>query len=396
MAGLWEILRQEVHATVDELREKGAVGALRDAALDTCDMAADTSGRLFHGVREIICNGGPVLRAAEMPMQSTVGKVEYADGRVIEGLIVGVDDPISETPKVDLRCWGSDEVVRARVVAPNFGFSGAVLNAQLMPTVGSTLPIELANNRMVLARILAVDENSNPPYAKVALSNTDYEPVLPVILAVPGTIGAANQLEVVEDTWQYDGIMANPIVDACWQEWRNTMEEFREKGAVGAVKDAALDVVDIVGNTAKSAYNGAKSIAANATPLVDVEQAAGEEQPKIPVAAKFATEKPLTDKADAEKAAVEKSAVDQAAANVAATEMAMADEKHGADKVATENATADTVEAQAKLATLPVSKSTAASIGLPRKSLVAMRRSMFEKPREQAKPTPTEEEELID
>merc|ERR1712046_217817 len=38
-------------------------------------------------------------------------------------------------------------------------------------------------------------------------------------------------------------------------------QELREKGAMGAVKDAALDAKDIIGNTARSAVNGAKSLA---------------------------------------------------------------------------------------------------------------------------------------
>eukprot|EP00421_Protoceratium_reticulatum_P036289 CAMPEP_0168462052 /NCGR_PEP_ID=MMETSP0228-20121227/54318_1 /TAXON_ID=133427 /ORGANISM="Protoceratium reticulatum, Strain CCCM 535 (=CCMP 1889)" /LENGTH=49 /DNA_ID= /DNA_START= /DNA_END= /DNA_ORIENTATION= len=49
MASLWSVLRQEVLGTVDDFRQKGAIGALRDAALDSKDMAVGAGGWLVDG-----------------------------------------------------------------------------------------------------------------------------------------------------------------------------------------------------------------------------------------------------------------------------------------------------------------------------------------------------------
>jgi hypothetical protein len=44
MSALWRALRQEVVASIDEIKQKGAVGALRDAALDAVDIVKETGG----------------------------------------------------------------------------------------------------------------------------------------------------------------------------------------------------------------------------------------------------------------------------------------------------------------------------------------------------------------
>jgi len=68
------------------------------------------------------------------------------------------------------------------------------------------------------------------------------------------------------------GGAGNGILDGLKQELNATVQDFREKGAVGALKDATLDAVDMVGSTAKSAASGAMSLA---SPLVDLDTSAG-------------------------------------------------------------------------------------------------------------------------
>jgi len=46
------------------------------------------------------------------------------------------------------------------------------------------------------------------------------------------------------------------------EEFKNTVDDFRTKGAVGTFKDAALDACDMVADAGSVVYNGAKTIVA--------------------------------------------------------------------------------------------------------------------------------------
>ena len=48
----------EVMGTVDEFRQKGAIGALRDAALDTRDMATGGASWLWGNVKSLVGEEG--------------------------------------------------------------------------------------------------------------------------------------------------------------------------------------------------------------------------------------------------------------------------------------------------------------------------------------------------
>lgn len=205
MASLWRTLRQEVIGTVDEFRQKGAVGALRDAALDTRDIASDTGSWLWDGVKNFV-DGDPdeiaqlaVLRCESIPVRGATAQLEFADGSVVEALVVDIDG-VSEPP-------------RARVTVPGVA----------KPLLVVVLP---------------------PGVSKESLG-----------------------------TFQEDNAAAasSSLISGLREDWSSTVQEFREKGALGAARDAAFDAVDIVGATAKTAVEGARSIA---KPLIDWEPSA--------------------------------------------------------------------------------------------------------------------------
>eukprot|EP00929_Paragymnodinium_shiwhaense_P078002 TRINITY_DN40337_c0_g2_i1.p1 TRINITY_DN40337_c0_g2~~TRINITY_DN40337_c0_g2_i1.p1 ORF type:complete len:328 (-),score=129.81 TRINITY_DN40337_c0_g2_i1:215-1198(-) len=205
MAALWKVLRDEVKATVDDFREKGAVGALRDAALDARDAAADMGSMLVDGVKDLIA-----------------------------------DDP--------------DFVLRAAEV----------------PAAGSKAVLELPTGTTTEVIVSKVDTVSNPPRAVVMLQETGERLVVPIVPPKPkekdlpdGTdAGAAGAEEDGLDARGFAGSILNDLA----QEWNDTMKDFKEKGAVGAIQDAALDAVDLVGMTAEAAVDGVVSLA---KPLVD-------------------------------------------------------------------------------------------------------------------------------
>lgn len=112
----------------------------------------------------------------------------------------------------------------------------AVVRSEGVPLRGATVPLELANGDVVSATVLDVDGISEPPRARVVVEGE--EPRLVLVLA-PGA-AAASQAE------------GRLMLESLRQEWDSTLQEFREKGAVAAVKDATLDTVDLLGDAAKA------------------------------------------------------------------------------------------------------------------------------------------------
>jgi hypothetical protein len=53
MAGLWNLLRQEINLIKDDFQQKGAGGVFRDVALDAMDIAKDAGGFLVEGVKHV-------------------------------------------------------------------------------------------------------------------------------------------------------------------------------------------------------------------------------------------------------------------------------------------------------------------------------------------------------
>lgn len=200
MAQWWRTLQQEVRGTVDDIRAKGAIAALRDTALDARDMAADAGTWVRDGVKSFLDEDG------EMIAQSFV-----------------------------LRCEG-------------------------IPVRGATAQLELPDGSTVEAVVVDVDGISTPPRARVTIPGKP-EPLMVTILP-PGVpregLGEARE----------EGSSRAPasLLSGLREELTATVQEFREKGAVSTVRDAAFDAVDIVGATAKSAVDSARSIA---SPLFD-------------------------------------------------------------------------------------------------------------------------------
>mmetsp|Transcript_66600 Transcript_66600/g.124291 ORF Transcript_66600/g.124291 Transcript_66600/m.124291 type:complete len:311 (+) Transcript_66600:63-995(+) len=192
MAALWSMLREEVVGTVNEFREKGAIGAFKDAALDACDMVADA--------------GQFVVNEAS-------------------SLIVGDEEP--------------------------------VLYTMQLPEDGQEVMLR-AGNRFVAAQVIALDTVSNPARAKVRLSDGAFivVPVLPMDVAM--SQAQQQQLQQLEQNPAHnaadDGGMLW-VLNGLKQELQSTVQEFQQKGAVGALRDATLDAVDLLGEGAMDAVD---------------------------------------------------------------------------------------------------------------------------------------------
>ena len=183
------------------------------------------------------------------------------------------------------------------------------------------------------------------------------------------------------------------FVDTVKTEIKDTVQDFREKGAVATLKDAAMDAVDLVGNTASTAVSGAKTVAA---PILEDFWA-----PKPEGTAEAAPEASpgpaASSSAPAERspaAAAAASAASAAAASTAAPAPAAA----AAAPAAASTAASPSPKA-GYVATPP--KDAEGDDGKARKSLVSMRRGMFEQKKDEAKEEPkkedeAQEEEVID
>ena len=201
---------------------------------------------------------------------------------------------------------------------------------------------------------------------------------------------------------------AMKFVDGIKSEIHGTVQDFREKGAVATFKEAAFDAVDLVGTTATTAVNGAKSVAA---PLLEDFWAPGAQgapdagppasQPAASPSAPASSEAPAA-ASPAASAAPEASAAPAASAASASAAAAPA-----ATSAAPQAAPASASAASDRPQTQPSPKAgyasspaKAAESAETRKSLVSMRRNMFEKPKEEpkdeTKKEAQEEEEVID
>lgn len=212
MAALFRFFAEEVRLTVDDFRQKGAVGTLRDVALDTRDMATDAGKLLWGGFQTLVNTPaepesavGAFIRSDELPMQGDLVMLEFADGRALEVLVIVVDG-VSVPPRVKVSSHELDEPLVVNVVLPG------------------------------------TEEAREPDSPESPESPSPSRPSL---------------------------------IAALTQEWNATVDDFREKGAVGAIKDAALDAVDIVGSTTASAVNGARSLASPLINLMDLGEGSG-------------------------------------------------------------------------------------------------------------------------
>lgn len=294
---MWSVLRQEVLGTVDEFRQKGAVGALRDAALDTRDLAADAGTWLWTGVQGLVGEEQEeaVLRSASIPIRGATALVEFSDGSVVNALVVDVDG-VSEPPRARVTIPGAQAPILVPILAPGVAFHQPELHSNTLGTtsilkglkqewestvqefrekgavgamkdaaldavdiVGSTAATAVDGARSLATPLIDLDWGSKPaphPQAAVGDQTADTGP------AIAGTAGAPS--DTASSTGPRASAMA--LLNGIREEISGTVQDFREKGAVGAMRDAALDAVDIVGSTASTAVSGARSLA---TPLLE-------------------------------------------------------------------------------------------------------------------------------
>jgi len=203
MAAFWTALRSEVLGTVEDFCQKGALGALRDAALDVRDMAADAGSYVLDGIQEFVPDS---------------------------------EHEVARTPLASAPTSGQQEQLQTHLV----------VRSATVPVRGATVDLEQADGAVVEAFVVDIDGVSFPPRARVTVGGVG-EPLLVNVL-LPGAAWG----EQAGFTSLFDGLQ---------QELWETVQDFREKGAFGAVRDAALDTVDIVSHTARSAVDGAVSLA---------------------------------------------------------------------------------------------------------------------------------------
>mmetsp|Transcript_77913 Transcript_77913/g.172667 ORF Transcript_77913/g.172667 Transcript_77913/m.172667 type:complete len:114 (-) Transcript_77913:133-474(-) len=110
---LWKSLRAEISSVVEDFREKGAVGALRDVALDAKDIVTDTGSALLSGAQALApkAREGPQIRRSTGDALPEVGsevQLELPDGSLDDAVVLAVDT-ISVPPRARVRRLRDDE-----------------------------------------------------------------------------------------------------------------------------------------------------------------------------------------------------------------------------------------------------------------------------------------------
>eukprot|EP00931_Biecheleriopsis_adriatica_P090779 TRINITY_DN64703_c0_g1_i1.p2 TRINITY_DN64703_c0_g1~~TRINITY_DN64703_c0_g1_i1.p2 ORF type:complete len:298 (-),score=86.26 TRINITY_DN64703_c0_g1_i1:39-881(-) len=123
-----------------------------------------------------------------------------------------------------------------------------------LPEIGCLVELQMpAGQPSVRAKVLAVDSISQPPRVRALKVDSDEE-----LIAV--VLEADAEAEAEEGNGTLPG---QRVIEELGNQLRDVMEEVREKGASGALKDAALDTVDIVKEGASAAHElGRKGLAA--------------------------------------------------------------------------------------------------------------------------------------
>ena len=119
------------------------------------------------------------------------------------------------------------------------GQDTAVLIFDGVPPRGATAPLQFSDGQVVEATVMEVDGVSDPPRAQVKVEGIE-EPLLVLVRTANEVVHAENE---------------PGLLGSIKQEWDQTVQDFRQKGAVGALKDATMDAVDLVGSTAGKAVD---------------------------------------------------------------------------------------------------------------------------------------------
>lgn len=196
MALLWSRVKDEFQGVVDDFRQKGAAGALYDAALDVRDLAKDAGDVLIEGAKFLVSDD----------------EVAYAQ----------VENPPEVETLIEVHFHGSERA-------------------------------------SVLAEVVAVDTISKPPRARVR--RADDSTCFLIQLVSPGSqprsgnegnspsaseTGGENAGDTQLSGEDLKGAVTS-VLTGLGNEFRETVSDFKEKGAATTLKDAALDAVDLVG-----------------------------------------------------------------------------------------------------------------------------------------------------
>lgn len=275
MVSLFRMLVNEVKLTVDDFREKGAAGALRDAVLDTRDMASDAGKMLWNGIHTMVKDESKAqafVRSDELPMRGDTVPLEFEDGRIIEVTVVLVDG-VSTPPRLKVALPDVAEPLVVNVVLPSDASQESPVPEPLTVNSHSMHPEALAE-----APRTAIITNLTEDWNATVQDFRDKGPVATikdVALDAADIVGSttATALRGVRS-------LTSPLMDLALgptreaeaedlgfihglkQEIQTTVQDIRERGPLPVLKDAAFDVVDMVGAGASVAVNGARSIAA--------------------------------------------------------------------------------------------------------------------------------------
>jgi len=381
--------------TVDEFRQKGAIGALRDAALDTRDMATGAGSWLWGNVKSLVGEDGQdtaVLIFDGVPARGATAPLQFSDGQVVEAMVMEVDG-VSDPPRAQVKVAGIEEPLLVLVRSTN-----EVVHAENDPGLLGSIKQEWDQTVQDFRQKGAVGALKDATLDAVDLVGSTAGKAVDLIgnTADKAIDGARSLIDLdtpseqqtgqpsqAQDSTQAQRGSVMQFVDSMKLEIKETVQDFREKGAVATFKDAALDAVDLVGNTATTAVNGAKTVAA---PILEdfwaakPEETASAEAPGVsPSPAAVSSSAPATS-----PEAVPTSPVPVPASFVPASPSPKAAGYASASPKAPEE-----------------------DDGKARKSLVSMRRGMFEQKKDEPKEEPKkdesqaaqpaqEEEEVID
>eukprot|EP00928_Gymnodinium_smaydae_P072289 TRINITY_DN55679_c0_g1_i1.p1 TRINITY_DN55679_c0_g1~~TRINITY_DN55679_c0_g1_i1.p1 ORF type:complete len:445 (-),score=54.64 TRINITY_DN55679_c0_g1_i1:207-1541(-) len=289
---LWDVVRQEFTATVDDIRTKGALGALKDAALDTRDIATDAASWVTENVQTLVASDADegesaVLRFDGVPDVGFTGNVEFADGRLVEAIVIAVDS-ISEPPRARVTIEGSEGPLLVSVLRSDAQFPKASCDREVEETEarkkrGSLLD-SLKSVALDTAEVVGNAAGKAVDGARSLANDLGKEDPEQSPTASSGSTQPPEDADAPSNETVSPGI-DRTYIGARGSILENLRNDIREKGAGVVLKSAAFDAADIVGSTAGKtveivgnaagkAAEGARSIAQD---LIDVEEPTGSE-----------------------------------------------------------------------------------------------------------------------
>lgn len=358
------------------------------------------------------------LRAETVPARGATAPLEFSDGRIVDATVLEVDG-VSDPPRVKVNAECLEQPLLVSLLAPGAPFPQAAAPGGILDSLKEEVQGTVQDFR---------EKGAVTMFKDAALDAVDI---------VGSTAGKA--AEAAGKAAEGARSLASPLIDLDWtpeagpegqtdaqqsqstvqqlvtglkQEFKDTVQDFREKGAVGTFKDAALDAVDIVGSTAATAVEGAKSVAKQTLPDLWAEQGPSGEAESAPSGAESqgnssastapapATSSPAAaaTSTSAPSSASEKSAPSGGSAGYVASPAPAAPAAKSPGGTSPGSGSGGYAPASPTAPKVVEPPSDASSSDMQdakpaRKSIVSMRRNMFEKAKDEPK---KEEEEMID